>query len=270
MTLISRDTKAQLRIAVMGHDENPVLDAQARTLAQQFGLDFIAEPVADVDLVLAYGEDGLNLRDLRDHRTRPVCIDFTKIDIRPHSANLSRRQPLARAMGKKNTSIIDATAGLGQDAFLLTAMGFQAIAVERNAVLAALLQDALSRAQQNSIVEKVLAGRLSFIYGDARKIVPALDPADVIYLDPMFPPRRSKSALARKEMRILRDLVGEDADAGQLFEMAHAHARNRVVVKRPQHAKPLIPGPDFALVGKLVRYDVYLTHATKSDECFNV
>lgn len=86
----------------------------------------------------------------------------------------------------------------------------------------------------------------------------------------MFPPKRSKSALARKEMRILRDLVGEDADAGLLFEMARTHARNRVVVKRPQYAKPLVPGPDFALSGKLVRYDVYLSSVTKSGDRINV
>jgi len=269
MTLISRDTKAQLRIVITGNGTNPDLDAQAKVLAQQLGMEFATKP-APGGLVLAYGQDGLELRDTRDRRTRPVCIDFTKIDVRPHCANLSRRQPLARAMGKKNISIIDATAGLGQDAFLLAAMGFQVFAVERNAVLAALLQDALLRAQKNATVERVLAGRLSFIYGDARKIVPALAPADVIYLDPMFPPKRSKSALARKEMRILRDLVGEDADAGLLFDMARAHAQNRVVVKRPQYAKPLIPGPDFALAGKLVRYDVYLTHVTKLDECANV
>ncbi len=270
MTSTSRDTKAQLRIIVTGNDANPALDAQAKVLAQQLGVDFITESAAEAELVLAYGEDGLELRDMRDRRTLPVCIDFTKIDVRPHSANLSRRQPLARAMGKKNKTIIDATAGLGQDAFLLAAIGFQVSAIERNAVLAALLQDALSRAQKDSTVEGAVAGRLSFIYGDARKIVPELAPADVIYLDPMFPAKRSKSALARKEMRILRDLVGEDADAGQLFEMARACARNRVVVKRPQYAEPLIPGPDFALSGKLVRYDVYLSGVRKSDECINV
>jgi 16S rRNA (guanine1516-N2)-methyltransferase len=262
--LISRGTKAKLHIVVTGSDTNPVLNEQAKVLAQQLGMEFVANSTADVDLILAYGKYGLELCDIRDRRTRPVCIDFTKVDVRPYSPNLSRRQPLARAMGKKNKSIIDATAGLGQDAFLLAALGFQVSAIERNAVLAALLQDALSRAQKDTAEIRAPAGRLSVIYGDARKIIPGLAPADIIYLDPMFPPKRSKSALARKEMRILRDLVGEDVDAWQLFEVAKAHARNRVVVKRPQHAKPLVSGPDFALSGKLVRYDVYLTSVTKS------
>lgn len=60
-------------------------------------------------------------------------------------------------------------------------------------------------------------------------------------------------------MRLVRDLVGEDHDASQLLEIARASARNRVVVKRPQHAKPLYADPDFAHAGKLIRYDVYLT-----------
>ncbi len=259
MTSITEDTKANIHIVVTGNKTNPVLELQAKTLAQALGLDFNIESVADADLVLAYGEGGLELRDLRDRRTRPMCIDFTKVDVRPNSANLSRRQPLARAMGKKNTTLIDATAGLGQDAFLLAALGFQVNAVERHAVLVALLQDALSRAEKDSTVKRALAGRLSIICGDARKLISELAPVDVIYLDPMFPPKRRKSALARKEMRILRDLVGEDVDASQLFQVAHAHSRNRVVVKRPQYAKPLAPAPDFAISGNLVRYDVYLT-----------
>jgi 16S rRNA (guanine1516-N2)-methyltransferase len=94
--------------------------------------------------------------------------------------------------------------------------------------------------------------------GDARAILPTLDPApDVIYLDPMFPPKRRRSAAVSKELRLLRLLAGEDSDAHELFEVARRVARQRVVVKRPDHALPLAPRPTVSYGGKLVRYDVY-------------
>lgn len=189
MTSIPHDTKLQLRIVVMGNGVNNIFDKQAKTLAQQLGMDFVTEPVKEADLVLVYGEGGLELRDLRDRRLRPVCIDFMKVDVRPYGANLSRRQPLARAMGKKNKTIIDATAGLGQDAFLLAALGYRVTAIERLPVLAALLKDALARVETGSPVEKALGGRFSVICGDARQLIVEQPAADVIYLDPMFPPQ---------------------------------------------------------------------------------
>ncbi|HSD97968.1 MAG TPA: class I SAM-dependent methyltransferase, partial [Sulfuricaulis sp.] len=82
---------------------------------------------------------------------------------------------------------------------------------------------------------------------------------EVIYLDPMFPPKRKKSAAVKKEMRLLRDLVGDDPDAKELLEISRHVALDRVVVKRPDHAPPLAPDPSMSLAGKLVRYDVYLT-----------
>ena len=80
---------------------------------------------------------------------------------------------------------------------------------------------------------------------------------DVVYIDPMYPPRRKQSALPKKEPRLLRALVGDDPDAADLARVALQVAARRVVVKRPGHAEPLLPDPDLAYKGKLVRYDVY-------------
>ena len=264
--LIVPNTRLPRQVVVLGSASDSAANERAMALADHLELRYISAPEPETEFALVFGDTGLELQDLRDDRTRPVCIDFTKMDVRPYSSNLSRRQPLARAMGKKNITLIDATAGLGQDALLLAAMGYRVDAIERNIVMAALLQDALARAQKEPSLDRALRGRLSFISGDARQRIPQLAKVDVIYLDPMYPPKRSKSALAKKEMRMLRDLVGEDSDADQLFSIAHARAGNRVVVKRPQHAQPLVADPDFAIRSKLVRYDVYLTVITKSDK----
>ena len=120
-------------------------------------------------------------------------------------------------------------------------------------------------------VRKLIRGSVQLLHADARDFLrqmrstaapgcvstPAEAP-DVVYLDPMFPPKQ-KSALVKKEMRILRQLVGDDADAGELFELACALARQRVVVKRLRHAEPLAPNPTHSHRDKTTRYDVYLT-----------
>ena len=208
---------------------------------------------------LEYTDSGLVLHDQRNKKLSPLCISFSAQDVRPYGPNLTKRQPLARALGKKNKSVIDGTAGLGQDAFLIAAMGYHVTAVERSPLLAALLVDAVERADRDPRLSKALGGRLGVVVGDARDQIPLQAAPDVIYLDPMFPPKRRKSTLPKRELVLLRALVGEDPDADQLMAVAQRHAKNRVVVKRPHYAPPLTPTPDFTQAGKLVRYDVYLT-----------
>jgi 16S rRNA (guanine1516-N2)-methyltransferase len=249
--------RQEIAAAVLVTDE--AMRQRSLTLAYRLSLPVIERESTVVGWALEYTDSGLVLRDQHNSELLPLRIDFTAKDLNPYGPNLSRRQPLARALGKKNKTVIDATAGLGQDAFLMTAMGYHVVAIERSPMLAALLFDAVERADQDPRLSKALAGRLQVVEGDARKEIPAQVPPDVVYLDPMFPPKRRKSALPKRELVLLRKLVGEDPDADQLFAVAQEHARNRVVVKRPHHAPPLVSDPDFAQSGKLVRYDVYLT-----------
>jgi 16S rRNA (guanine1516-N2)-methyltransferase len=101
--------------------------------------------------------------------------------------------------------------------------------------------------------------RIDLLVGDSRVILeslPDVQRPDVVYLDPMYVPRR-KTVAVRKEMRICRRLVGDDTDAGELFEVAHRAARKRVVVKRQLRAPVLSPDPTKQYTGTTVRYDVY-------------
>jgi 16S rRNA (guanine1516-N2)-methyltransferase len=103
-----------------------------------------------------------------------------------------------------------------------------------------------------------LADRFEIINADAREVLHggSISP-DAIYIDPMFPPKRKASALAKKEIRMVRRIVGDDEDASELLAVARRHAP-RVVVKRPTAAPPLADKPAMSIAGKLVRYDVYL------------
>lgn len=203
------------------------------------------------DLVLEWAGDILQLHDLRTPRARPVFVDIARV--RP----LPKRGPFAQAVGRKTRTVVDATAGLGGDTLRLAAMGYRVTAVERTPVIAALLEDGLVRLRPRLKPDIVPPPVLHV--GDAAAYLRTLrEPPDCVYLDPMFPPKRRDSALAAKEMRLLRDLGGDDEDAAGLFDAASASGTARVVVKRPDHAPPLMPAPDHHFAGKLVRYDVYL------------
>jgi 16S rRNA (guanine1516-N2)-methyltransferase len=178
-----------------------------------------------------------------------------------------KNQAIGRAVGLKGSkgplTILDATAGLGRDAFVLVTLGCSVHLVERSPVIATLLSDGLSRAAQSSEIAPII-DLMRVTIGDAEKVLENLrveNYPDVVYLDPMFP-SQNKSALAKIEMRIIRNIVGDDQDAPQLLAVALEKAKKRVVVKRPRHAKPLALAsifPSFLVEGKSNRYDVYLT-----------
>ena len=168
---------------------------------------------------------------------------------------------LARAAGFKRGNIptvIDATAGLGRDAFLLASLGAQVTLFERSPQVHALLEDALARARAARPEVAAIVRRMTLIPGDARALLPQFQ-ADVVLVDPMHPPRRS-TALVKQEMRLLRELAGTDPDADKLMQAALCHARKRVVLKWPRHAEAL-PGllkPSHQILSNTVRYDVFM------------
>src|SRR5262249_1121424 len=155
-----------------------------------------------------------------------------------------RGHPLVRAAGLKKDripSIVDATAGLGRDAFLLASAGAAVTLIERSADVHALLKEALARAIAESAELAEVVSRMTLLHGDARDCLPELKP-DVVIIDPMHPPRRN-TALVKKEMRQLSAIVGADADAHETMAVALASARERVVLKWPLRAAPLLAAP---------------------------
>lgn len=173
----------------------------------------------------------------------------------------SRRDALARAAGfGKGTvpTIIDATAGLGRDAFLLATLGAQVTLLERSPEVHDRLRDALARAAAEGPDLAAVVARMTLMQGDARELLPGLR-ADTVIVDPMHPPR-TNSAIVKQEMRLLRDLVGTDPDALELMQAALACDCRRVVLKWPLRARPLegLRKPSHSITGKTVRYDVFM------------
>lgn len=191
-------------------------------------------------------------------------IDFLtgKLAYRAHHAN-RRNELLARAISispQEKPLIVDATAGLGRDSFILAALGYEVIMLERSPTLYESLTGALSQAKADEKTAPIIT-RMTLIHADSKTWLANQHyprQPDVIYLDPMFPERK-KSALVKKEMLMLQALVGEDPDSAELFETAINCAKRRVVVKRPKLAENITDRqPDYTLKGNSSRFDVYL------------
>jgi 16S rRNA (guanine1516-N2)-methyltransferase len=237
----------------------PQFVEQARAWASRLGLPMQAD---EAEFVLQLGENGLQLQLLGPQAPGPVRVDFVE------GGAAHRRQfgggsgqMIAKAVGVQpgiRPRVLDATAGLGRDAFVLATLGCDMLLFERQPLIAALLEDGLLRGREDPEVRPIVE-RMYLRQGNAIELMRAWqgEPPQVIYLDPMFP-HREKSALVKKEMRLFRPFVGDDLDAGTLLEQALALASHRVVVKRPRKA-PAIEGakPGYGLEGKSSRYDIY-------------
>ncbi|MEG9499772.1 class I SAM-dependent methyltransferase [Mannheimia indoligenes] len=219
----------------------------------------------DSSLALVLTEERLELRKLDEPKLGAIAVNFVDGTM-AHRRKFGggRGEAVAKAVGIKGDylpTVIDATAGLGRDAFVLAAVGCKVLLVERNPIVAALLEDGLNRAYQDPEIGSFMQERM--ILADVRNISqldPVFHSADVVYLDPMYP-HKQKSALVKKEMRVFQHLVGADLDSDDFFLPAKALAKKRVVVKRPDYAPFLADQkPDFSQTTKNHRFDVYLSH----------
>lgn len=194
-----------------------------------------------------------------------VSVDFGGAGMR-HRRRSGHNELLGKAVGvsaRLRLNVLDATAGLGRDSFLLADMGCLLTLCEREPVIAAMLSHGLQAAltgKDDWLLH--VARRMNLFAGDARTIAPEqLRSVDVIYLDPMFPPR-GKSAAVKKEMALFHILLAGEAtqrEADELLLWALAQDVARVVVKRPGRAPFLAQQePSHSVAGKAVRFDVYV------------
>lgn len=243
------------------HDPASPFAGPAEALALRHRLPLITAGQADsVTLLLILDQDGLALHSRSAAGEQPLRIDFGHggLDYRRRHGG-GTQEPLAKAVGLRGgfrPQLLDATGGFGNDSFVLASLGCPVTLCERSPVMAALLADALARAGQNPALAAI-AARITLLQGDARDELARGRQHDVICLDPMFPPRR-KSALPRRTMVQLQQLVGHDEDADALLPLALERARYRVVVKRPRQAPPLAGlAAHHSFEGSSCRFDVY-------------
>ncbi len=205
----------------------------------------------------------------RDRRLgNPVGCDFVQGKNRHRfQYGGGKGQLIAKAVGISGAaypSVLDATAGLGGDAFVLASLGCRVQMLERSHVVHELLRSGLANAGMIESVElRPVIDRMTLIEGDALQWLGRQEQGfvDVIYLDPMFP-TREKSAQVKREMQFFHQVVGPDEDSDALLALAQEKAEYRVVVKRGLRS-PLLSNrePTYQLKGKSSRYDVYVNRS---------
>lgn len=251
----------------------------AKRVAKKWRFNYIGDAASankhpQLKFLLQFNQQALELIKLDEPKLGGIKVDFVE-GATAHRRKFGggRGQDIAKAVGLKHgftPHVLDATAGLGRDAFVLASLGCQVTLMERMPVVAALLDDGLERAKLNSdvaeIAERMKLVHASSIENMALAFTQENKQVDVVYLDPMYP-HREKSAAVKKEMRVFQSLVGEDLDADALLAPALALAKYRVVVKRPSYAPPLScaslknKNPSTVIKMKKNRFDVYVKQA---------
>jgi len=248
---------------------DPNLQEKAQALARHLNLTFYAQELFASRYALNLSEAGLQLESHPSLRQNPIKVDFTSGKMGHRLAQAEPKQGLAQALGLKKgyrPTIIDATAGLGGDSLVISRLGCSLTLIERSPIIAALLADGLERARASEALQEIV-NRMTLIVEDASHFISCLPEnsyPQVIYLDPMYPDDVETKALNKKEMRVLKELVGPDLDSQKLLEISLKRCLKRVVVKRPKLARVIgNMSPTYVVKGKSTRYDVYLISPIK-------
>jgi len=212
-----------------------------------------------------------------------LCVDFSEPALQHRISKALSAEAVVKAMGQRphrmstrhrlhseelplltSTHVIDATAGLGLDAFILACAGWHVTLIEQSTLVHALLDDGIKRgllcSDKESGTTPLTRAALSRMYlcpaGSSLDILPTLPEAHAIYLDPMFPDKE-KSARVKKNRYLLQQLHGDEASGNNLLALALTLTR-KVVVKRPLRALPLDNiRPSATIKGKTSRFDIY-------------
>lgn len=237
------------------------IDENAVILAKMLSLDIKEVPpeISSDKLYLLYTPNGLSLN------LGNMCMraDYTSMIPRFHQHNLNS-ELLVKAAKIRNLdhipTVIDATAGLGEDSLLLAAAGFKVHMYEYNEIIYSLLYDAINRAKRNPELTDIVK-MIEITNGNSVDALQKLSfTPDVIYLDPMFP-TREKSSLIKKKFQILQKLELPCDNENELLESAIASGARKIIIKRPLKGKQLGNiTPSYSYKGKSIRYDCIVTN----------
>ena len=255
-----------MRVALYRHASD--VRGSADALAANLDLPLIPSSIVastidagEYDFLLAYLDCRLTLQSLGSNSPGQICVDFSDTKLLYRAKSAIKSQNIAKAVGVKGDrrpTVLDATAGLGKDAYLLASLGCAVSMLERSPLVHALLSDGLSREGEYNGETRAVLARMHLRHGDFLAMQPSSEAFDVVYLDPMFPQRR-KSAKVKRDMAMLQNLLGHQEDGEELLAHARKFARRRVVVKRAKLSPQLgSVKPDIEFKGSSSRYDVYL------------
>jgi len=212
-------------------------------VAEQLGLEVLANP-NDADFVILLDEK-INLKcnhSLYSYnetkKPLPIYCDFlTHYKILKTKDRSESPAFLAVKMNKidfKNSYILDATGGIGLDAFFFAYMGMNVVILERDPMIFTLLQDGYHRGMQFDGLKDILE-RMNIINISMEEYLENLGDSskpNVIFLDPTYPSTKGKfSPFIKTTLRIIRFLVGPSSSTSSLLDISKKYAIEKVVLK---------------------------------------
>lgn len=170
--------------------------------------------------------------------------------------NFQRESLLKKAIGfdsKISKKILDCTAGLGHDAFILALLKQNVTVVEKNMGLCILFELALENLPQTPYFQEAKE-RITIINDDSASLAGKLSDYDVIYIDPMFEDRGNAGRSGM--MSLISDYLDDFTDVSDVLIRSKF---NRLVIKRQKQFKQSGNiAPSFILHGKSINFHVFI------------
>ncbi len=228
---------------------------KAQAFSEKYGYEMLRGVTpGEEELYLCFGKEAVSLQKGNQSMTG----DFTSMLPRLKINNLNGEMLVKAAKFKtpiEHPLAVDATAGMGEDSLLLAAAGYRVKMLERNPVVATLLEDTIKRARNDERLAEI-ASRMEVFAGDSIDYLYKMDETpDIVYLDPMFP-GRTKSGLVKKKFQLIHYLEAPCEEESKLLDAAIEAAPKRIIIKRPSKGPYLAEKkPSYSISGKTVRYD---------------
>ena len=249
-----------MRIYIACRNQEP--DAKEELLHSRTNLSFIPRSEinkCDPDGYLFFSGEILKLKLISVPDMTPLFVSFEHLERRAKDSLFKQNLIKAVGIGKgRRPSVLDGTAGLGSDAFLIASTGSSVALFERNAIIYELLNDGLKRYELNGLKESEITTRMHTENRDFLELEVMHRSFDVVYLDPMFPSTK-KNSLSKRPMYYLQKFLQAEVNGDKMLCLAKRIAVRRVVIKRAIHS-PLLTNhnPDLVYRGNSSRFDVYL------------
>jgi 16S rRNA (guanine1516-N2)-methyltransferase len=206
---------------------------------------------------LYLSESGLSFFHPEARSTNQFRIDFNSGSTGWRIKRANHEKLIKKALGRseKPLKILDCTAGMLQDTLLFLSLGHEVTALEQSKILFYLLQDGISRSEDQSIFNQ-----LDLKHMNACSYASQAKNFDVIYFDPMYPPSKKNALSSGKLEYIAKILEVESLKNNPMhdFEVLQLIPAKKMIVKRPIKAESFSSQLNYQVMGKTTRFDVYI------------
>ena len=202
------------------------------------------------NLSINFNKEGVEL--INNNYKKPVSIMIDFFDKRMNNKikqRLSGKKDIFHKLfPKKNSTLLDCTAGYGRDGYILRSMGFNVTMIENSPIISLLLNDALKKLKLSDFI--MYHGNSYDYLSHSEKYY------DYIYIDFMFN-KLKKNSLSSKNDETLKLISFQENDKNNIIRLAIKKSNSRVVVKEPKNSLSNILKPEYTIKTKLLNFNIY-------------